>query len=175
METTPTRLGRVSSLWIAAEAKEPMQAFDAVRAVVGRGLEGDRYFFGKGSFDRAELPSSGRALTLIERESVAICRRKLARELGPRTLGDGELRRNIVTEHVPLDQLVGATFQIGEAVLKGIRLAPPCRLLQRLVGLDVMHGLAKRGGLRAEILGGGTIRINDDVVLLKPGRGRLPI
>ena len=173
METT--RLGRVSSLWITAEAKEPMQAVDSVRAVAGRGLEGDRYFFGKGSFDRAELPSSGRALTLIERESVEICRRKLAQELGSRALSAGELRRNIVTEHVALDELVGATFRIGDAVLKGIRLTPPCRLLQRLTELDVMHGLAKRGGLRVDILESGTIRAGDDVLLLEPGRGRLPI
>lgn len=170
MKSTSTPLGRVSSLWIAAEAKAPMQEVDAVRAVVGRGLEGDRYFFGKGSFDRAELPTSGRALTLIESESIEICRGKL----GERALSDGELRRNIVTEHVALDPLVGATFQIGEAVLKGIRLAPPCRLLQRLTGLDVMRGLAKRGGLRAEILEGGKIRTGDEVVLLKKGRGRLP-
>ena len=44
--------GTLRAIYTAPEAKAPMRARDAVRAVPGRGLEGDRYFKGEGAFSR---------------------------------------------------------------------------------------------------------------------------
>jgi MOSC domain-containing protein YiiM len=47
--------------------------------------------------------------------------------------------------------------------VRGIRLCEPCDHLQRLTGLPVIKSLRHRGGLRAQILTGGLIRVGDRV------------
>ena len=75
-----------------------------------------------------------------------------------------DARRNIVTRGVRLNTLVGHNFRIGEVECVGRRLAEPCSHLQRLAPPGVLSGLVHRGGLRADILGTGTIRLDDPVV-----------
>jgi len=50
---------------------------------------------------------------------------------------------------------------IGEVRIRGIRLCEPCDHLQRVTGKHVIKGLRHRGGLRAQILTQGTIRVGD--------------
>ena len=78
-------------------------------------------------------------------------------------LAPGESRRNLVTRGVALNHLVGRDFQIGEVKARGIRLCEPCDHLQRVTGRELIKGLRHRGGLRAQILTQGTIRIGDSV------------
>ena len=149
--------GRVHSIHVGPEGGAPMQTVDAVRAVEGRGLEGDRYYEGRGAF--SERPGSGRQVTLIELESI----RALEVEDGI-VVEPGAIRRNIVTEGVPLNHLVGAAFRVGDAVLRGTRLCEPCGHVQRLTGIDgLTQRLLHRAGLRADIVTGGTIRAGDAV------------
>ena len=147
--------GTVASIHIAPGAAEAMQNLEEVRAVAAKGLEGDRYFLGLGTFWK---PKPDYEVTLIEAEALEA----LERDYGPR-LGPGEARRNIVTRGVALNHLVGRKFQIGEAMLRGLRLCEPCAHLERLTQPDVIRGLTHRGGLRAQILTGGTIKVGDRV------------
>ena len=147
--------GTVASIHIAPRAIEAMQNVEQVRAVAAKGLEGDRYFLGLGTFWK---PKPDYEVTLIEAEALEA----LERDYGPR-LGPGEARRNIVTCGVALNHLVGRKFQIGEAMLRGLRLCEPCAHLERLTQPDVIRGLTHRGGLRAQILTGGTIKVGDRV------------
>ena len=126
-----------------------------VLAIPGVGLEGDRYASGKGTFSK---PEPDYELTLIEAESVEALKRDYDVELAP-----GESRRNLVTRGVALNHLVGRDFQIGEVKAHGIRLCEPCDHLQRVTGRELIKGLRHRGGLRAQILTQGTIRIGDQV------------
>jgi MOSC domain-containing protein YiiM len=142
--------GLVHSLHVAPVAGAPPVRVDSVRAVAGRGLEGDRYYLGAGTFSKK--PGSGRHVTLIELEAL----RALEAERGI-TLEPGEARRNVVTCGVPLNHLVGREFRVGRAVLRGARLCEPCTYLSGVVGRDVKTGLIHRGGLRADIVRGGTI------------------
>jgi MOSC domain-containing protein YiiM len=128
-----------------------MQSVDEARAVPGRGLEGDRYFNHAGTFSK---PQPDRELTLIEAEAVEALKRELDVDYG---LGDS--RRNIVTRGVPLNHLVGKEFWIGEVKARGLRLCEPCSHLQKLSHEKVLPGLVHRGGLRAQILIQGTIRV----------------
>jgi MOSC domain-containing protein YiiM len=75
----------------------------------------------------------------------------------------GQARRNIVTRDVPLNHLVGKEFQIGDVRVRGIRLCEPCDHLQRLTGIPVIKSLRHRGGLRAQIVTAGLIRVGDRV------------
>jgi MOSC domain-containing protein YiiM len=145
--------GTVESIYIAAAAMAPAQAVDRVQAIPGVGLEGDRYALKQGTFFK---PEPDFELTLIEAEAIDAAKREYQVELSA-----GEARRNIVTRGVALNHLVGKEFRIGDVRLRGIRLCEPCDHLQRLTGRPVIKSLRHRGGLRAQILSQGTIRVGD--------------
>jgi len=145
--------GTVESIHIAAAAREPMRAVQHAEAIPGVGLEGDRYANRQGTFFK---PEPDFELTLIEAEAIEALGREYGVELAP-----GEARRNVVTRGVPLNHLVGREFRIGAVKIRGIRLCEPCDHLQRLTGHPVIKGLRHRGGLRAQILSQGAIRVAD--------------
>ena len=130
-----------------------MALVDDAAAHAGRGLEGDRYFDGAGTFSNPH--SDGHDLTLIEAEVVDA--------LG---LPPAEARRNVVTRGIDLNALVGRRFRVGETECVGRRLCEPCAQLQRLTHDGILRDLVHRGGLRADILSGGTIRTGDEVLPL---------
>ena len=149
--------GQVRTIFIADGAGAPVRAVDAVRALPGLGLEGDRYARGAGTW--SHRPEPGRQVTLIEWEALEALRRDLGIELAP-----GAHRRNVVTVGVPLSHLVGRTFRIGEVRLRGTRLCEPCQYLEKLNGVEgLFTALLHRAGLRAEILNPGLLRVGDAV------------
>ena len=147
--------GTVISINIAPEAEAPMQSVSEVRAVPGQGLEGDRYFDHKGTFSK---PQPDRELTLIEAEAIEALRSEFQVDFGL-----SASRRNIVTRGVPLNHLVDKEFWIGDVKARGLRLCEPCAHLQRLSHPKVLPGLVHRGGLRAQILTEGMIRVGEIV------------
>ena len=68
-----------------------------------------------------------------------------------------------MTRGVPLNHLVGKEFWIGDVKARGLRLCEPCSHLQRLSHPKVLPGLVHRGGLRAQILSEGMIRVGEPV------------
>lgn len=149
--------GRVEAIQIAAAAEAAVQSVGEVRAVEGAGLEGDRYFDKDGTFSKKEKP--GRALTLVEAEAIEAA----ARDYDvPVTAPD--TRRNVVVRGVSLNHLVGREFRVGELLLRGIELCEPCGHMEKLCGKEgARKALIHRGGLRADILRGGTLRVGDSV------------
>jgi MOSC domain-containing protein YiiM len=146
----------VVALFIGPTLQAPLHAVDQVVSVAGHGLEGDR------KFRRESLPPNkngpDREITLIEAEAIESVNRDCDIELRPI-----ETRRNIVTRGVALNHLVGKKFRVGEAVLEGLRLCEPCTHLESLTRPGVREALLHRGGLRAQILEGGIIRIGDPI------------
>jgi MOSC domain-containing protein YiiM len=153
-------LGAVVSLHLASVGGAPMQTTDAARAVAGRGFEGDRYFAGLGTYSNE--PGSGRHVTLIEIEALEGLKRDYGVEIAP-----AQARRNIATRGAALNHLVGREFSVGTVVLRGTRLCEPCAHLERLSARGALRGLIHHGGLRAEIVAGGTIRIGDALVAIE--------
>jgi MOSC domain-containing protein YiiM len=155
----PAGAGTVEALAVAVSAGEPARLLQEVKALAGRGLEGDRHVTGKGTF-----PSGppGSALTLIEAE---VC------ESFDPPLEPSDHRRNVVTRGIDLNALVGHEFAIGEVDCRGMRLCEPCTVVQRYAGRPVLRALVHRGGLRADILDDGTIRVGDPVAVLDGPRG----
>ena len=149
--------GIIEAIYVAPGAKADMSAVGRVTAVVDRGLEGDRYFLGVGAFSR--WPGEGRAVTLIEAEAVEA----IGSEAGI-DVSAGRHRRNLLTRGVRLPTLLGKTFRVGDAVLRGSRLCLPCRYLERLVAPGLYEAMrGGRGGLRAEVVAGGTVAVGDAV------------
>jgi MOSC domain-containing protein YiiM len=152
----PHQQGRVEAIFIAPGAGAPMRRVEAVAAIAGRGLDGDRYAAGEGTFS---VPGGrGNEVTLIAGEVLDA----LALPDG-RRLSGAEARRNIVTRGVELDALVGRRFRIGELELIGRRRCEPCAHLQRLTRAGVLRALVHRGGLRADLLDSGSVRTGDPV------------
>jgi MOSC domain-containing protein YiiM len=148
----------VVAIHIADTAAAPMRAVESVRAVPGRGLEGDRYYNEDGSFSNFR-PNPDQEVTLIEAEVLEDLARGHAIVLAP-----GASRRNITTRGVALNRLVGCEFSVGAVRLRGIRLCEPCGHLQRLTHDGIVRALTHRGGLRAQVLVEGTIRLGDAIV-----------
>jgi MOSC domain-containing protein YiiM len=146
----------VEALFIGATPHAPLQAVSQVLSVAGHGLEGDR------KYRREGLPSAkngpDRELTLIEAEAVEAVNRDCGVTLKP-----VETRRNVLTRGVALNHLVGKQFRIGTAVLEGLRLCEPCEHLESLTRPGVREALLHRGGLRAQILEGGVIKVGDPI------------
>jgi MOSC domain-containing protein YiiM len=148
--------GSVVSLHIAPTGVAAMLTQDQVQVVAGRGLEGDRYFAGLGTY--SNNPGTGRHVTLIEIEAIEALKREYGVEIAL-----SQSRRNIATRNVALNHLVGREFFVGAVLLRGMRLCEPCAHLEGLSARGALRGLIHRGGLRADIITSGTIRIGDSI------------
>jgi len=146
---TTTGTGTVTGILIAPLAEAPLVRVEAADATPGRGLAGDRYAKGEGTFSG---PGRGYELTLVEAEV-----------LDEIQLSWEEARRNIVTTGISLNALVGKRFHVGPVECVGRRLAEPCAHLEKLARPGLLRPLVHRGGLRADILFGGTISIGDEI------------
>jgi MOSC domain-containing protein YiiM len=152
--------GALVGIYVSPKPKQPMESLPEARLIPGRGIEGDRYFARQGTFFKE--PSPDREVTLIEAEAVEA----MGKQVAPFT--PAESRRNLVTRGVRLNDLVGQQFRVGEVWLRGLRLCYPCAHLTKLTGKQVLVGLAGRGGLRAQVLNEGTIRVGDSVSTDEP-------
>jgi hypothetical protein len=142
-------VGVVEGLLVAPDAEAPLTRRESVEAIAGRGLEGDRYANGRGTFS---APGRGYELTLVESEV-----------LGSVDLSWEEARRNVVTRGIALNALAGRRFRIGSVECVGRRLAEPCSHLEQLSRPGILRPLVHRAGLRADILAGGTIAVGDTI------------
>jgi MOSC domain-containing protein YiiM len=162
--TKPAQRGRVEVVAIADRAEALMQQVTTARAIPGRGLDGDRYANGAGTFTPRSGRSSGYDLSLIEAEVLD----ELTLTDGHR-LGYAEARRNIVTRGIDLNALVGERFKVGDVECVGRRLCEPCVHLERLTHKGVLRKLIHRAGLRADILTAGSITVGAAIQRLEPG------
>ena len=149
--------GTVIAIHIAPTGAAPMRSVTTAQVVVGKGLEGDRYYSKLGTY--SNQAGSGRDVTLIEIEAIEGLKRDYEIQLDP-----GQSRRNIVTQGVGLNHLVEKEFRIGDVVLRGTRLCEPCAHMEKLTVKGAMRGLIHRGGLRAEIVKGGMIKVGDRII-----------
>lgn len=142
-------VGTVAAILVTANAEAPLSRVNEAEALAGRGLAGDRYAAGRGTFSG---PGRGYELTLVEAEV-----------LDEIQLPWEQARRNIVTRGIFLNGLVGQRFRIGSVECVGRRLAEPCAHLEKLARPGLLRPLVHRGGLRADIIKGGAIRLGDEI------------
>ncbi len=148
--------GRVEGIFVSPTATELPRSVERAEAVAGRGLEGDRYFEGIGTFS-GHAVSTGRDLTLVEADALE------------RAGIDGAAaRRSVVVSGLDLGGLVGKRFRVGELECYGQRLCEPCDHLEKLAGPGILRPLAHTG-LRADIVVGGELRVGDAVYAIDSG------
>jgi MOSC domain-containing protein YiiM len=150
--------GFVEAIHIATVAQGAMVSLPEATAEAGKGIQGDRYAVGGGTF--SDWPHD-HEFTLVEAEVIEAA----AAEDGL-TLAPGETRRNITTRGIALNNLVGKQFRVGDALCEGTRLCEPCAHLESLTGKGgLCRILAGRGGLRAIIRETGSVRVGDAIVV----------
>ena len=97
----------VEAIHLGAPRKPELWTVESVRAVAGKGLEGDRHFHADGA-------AAGQALTLVSAEVVE--------DVG---LMPGETRRQVTVRDVDVNSLVGKRFRVGEVECLGVVSASP--------------------------------------------------
>jgi len=118
---------------------------NSVKAISNYGLEGDHY-------QRA----GSRQVTLIEKHQLDKMGEILNKEIDP-----AKTRRNIVVEGMDLLPLIGKTMQIGEALIKVTGPCKPCSRMEENFGPGGLQSMNGNGGITAEIIEGGLIRVGD--------------
>lgn len=131
-----------------------MRSFGELMLEGGVGVVGDRYALRRGFY--SDRHHDGRQVTLFESETLEAIERDYRITLGPT-----DHRRNITTQGVPLNHLVGKRFTVGATLLEGVMLSVPCRHIEQITGKEVFNAMLHRSGLMARIVRGGPVRIGD--------------
>ncbi|MBM7808012.1 hypothetical protein JOD57_003849 [Geodermatophilus bullaregiensis] len=150
--------GTVEGLAVAPAAEAPMQLLEVAQARAGHGLDGDRYAAGAGTFTPRAGRRPGYELTLMAAEVLD----EMA--AAGQDLDFAGTRRNVLTRGIDVNALVGRRFRIGDVLCEGRRLCEPCVHLDRLSGPGTLRPLIHRGGLRADVLTDGEIRLGAPVL-----------
>ena len=158
-------MGRLEGIYVTGQAGETPRSVERAVLRAHRGLDGDRYAEGSGTFSGRGPKDKRRPVTLMEQEAVEAVGRELGTELEARIF-----RRNLLVSGISLLELVGREFRIGALRFQGLRTCPPCGHLDRLTGLDTRQVLKGRGGIVADVLDDGAIRTGDPVEVLDPTR-----
>ncbi len=132
-----------------------MQQVGQFSALAGRGIVGDRYLLGTGTYSKK--PEPGRQVTLIKSEILASLKDKFDITVRPE-----ESRRNVLTEGIEINDLIGTEFFVGTVRLRAHRLTEPCKYLENLLDQPGLYKeLWGNGGISCEILTDGVIKEGD--------------
>src|SRR3954447_4780216 len=136
--------GVVEGIFVGAVDEGPLEAADEVQVRTGAGIEGDRH----GEKD----------ITLFEAEAIEGLQADTGIDLSPH-----EIRRNVMTRGIALNDLLGHRIRVGEVEAVVTELCHPCSHLQSLTYPGVLRGLVNRGGLNADVVAGGAIKVGDAI------------
>ena len=147
----------VVGIYTTPTAGSTLRSVPKATLEAGKGLVGDRYYSGVGTFSKKVMPPDAE-ITLIESEEINRFNLNQRASHPP-----GAFRRNIITSGIRLNELVGKRFWVGSALLEGKRLCEPCGHLGKLVAPTVIEGMVHRAGLRAQIVNGATVSVGDEI------------
>ena len=147
--------GTVVALFTTDRMSAPMKKMEQLNALAGRGIEGDRYLLGTGTYSKK--PEAGRQVTLIKSEILDWLKEEFDITVRPE-----ECRRNVITRDVEINELIGTEFFVGEVRLKAHRITQPCLYLENHLGQPGLYkALWDNGGISCEIMSDGVIREGD--------------
>jgi hypothetical protein len=143
------------------------EPLDSVRLEAGSGIPGDRFY-------ASRYPVTFFSLEVAEAIAEAF----------PAASDLLLFRRNIIVSGVNLNELIGERFTVDDVVFEGIGHCSPCPWMDAVMGKGVYKMMVGRGGLRAKVIAGGTLKCGrqmlqcDKTLVLKPhaplARKKLP-
>ena len=142
---------KVIEIAISENSGRVMKNVDNVESIAGKGLVNDRHF--------KENNEKRSQITLIEIENINYYNQISGTSILPK-----DFRRNIITEGIRLNELIGSEFFIGNVKVKAHDLCRPCKYLQEsLKQKTLIKKLLSKAGLRCEILTNGKIFIGNKI------------
>ena len=142
-------MGKVLQIGIVNTKGSKIQNVYQVEALKGKGLANDRNF--------SEENQKECQITLVEIENINYYNKISNTNISPL-----DFRRNIVTENIKLNDLVGKEFFLGEVKIKAHDLCRPCKYLEKKLNKNnIIKQLLRKAGLRCEILTSGKIKVGD--------------
>ena len=148
--------GTVKGIYIAHKMGANVSGHQKVSVRAGKGIEGDRYFSNTGKNRSHYQGQPDWEITLIESEVIADFNKATGNKFH-----ESDFRRNLVTEGIRLNDLVGRTFEINGTSFYGVQLCEPCATLQKRLAVQILPALISKGGLRAQIRGNGLVCVGD--------------
>ncbi|SBS32969.1 MOSC domain protein [Marinomonas spartinae] len=148
----------IKSIFVAKKSKMPQIGIEAVKVDAGKGIVGDRSY--------GKRQEAGQNITFVESEEIEAFNTNFDQQIG-----QSATRRNIVTEGIRLNNLVGKEFMIGDVRFYGVELCEPCAYLGQLLANDslsapqVVKAWLHRGGLRADVLSTGILKTGMPFIL----------
>ena len=131
-----------------------MQEVNTVEVIASKGIVNDRYF--------NENNDQALQITLIESENIDYYNNKFKTNYSYI-----DFRRNVVTQGIQLNELVGKKLLIGNVEVQGHYLCRPCKHLEEtLKGQDIIKEFLRRGGLRCEIIKLGNVNLGDEIKVI---------
>ena len=144
-------MGKVVEIAISKSFKGKMESVTSIEVIAGEGIIKDRHF--------KKNNNKINQITLIEIENI-----KYYNQVEKVLIPSIDFRRNIITEGIKLNQLLGKEFLIGSVKLKAHDLCRPCKYLQeRLKQKNFIKELLQKGGIRCEVLNNGKINIGSKI------------
>jgi MOSC domain-containing protein YiiM len=140
----------IKAIFIAKDILGPQEQVESIELTAGKGIVGDR------NFNRTHKP--GKNITFVEIEQI-----ERYNNDNNQNIKLSATRRNVVTEGIRLNELVGKNFTIGPVKFRGIELCEPCATLggqlenENFNKAQVVKALAHKGGLRADVINDGNI------------------
>ncbi len=143
--------GKVEWIGLRPKRREPLVVVNQVKAIAGKGLEGDH------TMEKKKV--SKRQVTLIMIEHLA----SAASVLGVQAIDPNLLRRNIVVSGINLQSLKDKRFKIGEAELELTSECHPCSRMEENLGHGGYNAMRGHGGWCAIVLNDGVIKTGDAI------------
>jgi len=152
-------MSKIFNICISEKASSPMILKKKVEVVKNKGIKGDRYFLGTGTWSAKNKPHQ--QITLIESENIDFINLHLEQKLNYE-----DFRRNVITKNIKLNNLVGEKIIIGSLELEVIKLRHPCLYLAKLLGqdIDLVKLLRLKGGIACKVIKSGIIKIDDKII-----------
>jgi MOSC domain-containing protein YiiM len=150
----------IQAIFIAPEPKAPQQAVGKINVTARKGIVGDR------NYDQHRW--HGQNITLIEIENIDNFNQQYQQQIAIE-----DTRRNIITQGISLNELVGEEFSIGPIKLLGTELCEPCHALSQQLASDtiskqqILKAFTHKAGIRATILSSGKITIDMPIIIPK--------
>ena len=153
LATMPQR-GTVEWIGLRPAKRADLDIVEQVEVSENRGLAGDH---------RSQCEGGERQVTLFQAEHLPM----LAALTGHDVIPPEWLRRNIVVSGINLFALRNRRFSIGDVILEGSGTCPPCSRMEKTLGPGGYNAMRGHGGITAQVISGGMIRLTDTVRLIK--------
>lgn len=124
----------------------PMTEVESVECVAGKGLRGDRFFGFKEDYN-------GQVTFFTHEMYERLCEQFQIMGVPPSVF-----RRNIITQGVDLNTLIGKEFEVQGVRFFGTQESAPCHWMNQAFAEGAEQAMKGYGGLRARILSDGVLK-----------------